>query len=165
MKKSGGTYTPKNDTCGMDVVTTDQASHTVGSGGSPMGIPVAEEGHQPLVDLEAIGQLKALIGQDGMDELLEILFETTPQHLAGLYEAVQKSDRKTLHSISHVMKSSSGTLGLVALFDQCKALSGMSRQMSMVEAQHRVDAIEEIYGRTATFLLQNCFGQKEEGSE
>ncbi len=163
MKNIDGTYTPKDDTCGMDVATTDQSSYTVGSGDPPAGVPVVEDEHQSLVDLEAIGQLKALIGQEGMDELLEILFESTPQHLAGLYEAVQKSDRKTLYSISHVMKSSSGTLGLVALFDQCKTLSGMSRKMSMIEAQHRVDAVEETYGRTATFLLQNCFGQKEEG--
>ncbi len=93
--------------------------------------------------------------------MLEILFEDIPQYLAGLYEAARKSDRKALHYISHVMKSSSGTLGLTALSDQCKALSDVSSQMPLVEARYRIDAIEDTYGRTVAFLLRNCFGQKE----
>ncbi len=121
----------------------------------------AKAGERPLlVDLTAVGKLRARIGQGGLDELLEILFEDFPQHLFNLYAAAEKHDRKGLRRIAHTMQSSSGTLGLTALADQCRALSEASHRIALAEMRYRVAAIEDAYGRTAAFLLRSCFKKK-----
>jgi len=159
MKNTGEAHGCKEDIYGMDAAATDQAISTADNGGAPMDIPVGEDDCQSLIDFEVVGQLRMRIGQEGVNELLEMMLEHIPQHLAGLHEAVQNGDRKAMCAISHTLKSSSGTLGLTALFDQCKALSEVSHQMPIIEAKYRVDTIEDVYRRTAAFLRQKHFGK------
>lgn len=112
---------------------------------------------QSLIDLEVIQQLEARIGQAGIDELLDILFEETPQQLRRLLEAADREDRKTIHLLAHVMKSSSGTLGLKTLANQCKTLSDICHNMPLVEARFRAESIQDIYNKTATILQQKLY--------
>lgn len=134
-------------------IETDKFSTTV------TNMPIGGKEQQSLVDMETINKLISRIGQEGVDELLAILFDDLPQYLVRLHEAGKKGDRKTLHAISHILKSSCGTLGLTALSSQCKSLSEVSGKMPLVEAEYRVTSIEDIYIRTATFLRRNCIGK------
>ncbi|MCF6282388.1 MAG: Hpt domain-containing protein [Candidatus Polarisedimenticolaceae bacterium] len=129
-------------------------------GATVTNMPTGEKEHQSLVDMETINKLIARIGQEGVDELLAILFDDLPQYLVGLHEAVKKGDRKTLHTISHILKSSCGALGLTALSSQCKSLSEVNAKMPLVEAEYRVTSIEDIYIQTAAFLRRNCVGKR-----
>ena len=165
MENTHGVDMLREDAHDKGVAAEDPSTSLNDSGGTLLAD--AGAGLQSLVDPDAIGRLKARIRQEGVDELLGILFEDIPQRLTALNEAAGKSDRKALYSISHILKSSSGTLGLIALYDQCKALSDVCHRMPMIEAQYRVESIEEVYRQTAALLYQNYFsqGQKERDSK
>jgi HPt (histidine-containing phosphotransfer) domain-containing protein len=80
---------------------------------------------RPVVDLEALEQFRATIGERGAYVVREIIIsylDDTPTLLASMCAAAVRGDRHVLRSGAHRLKSSSAAVKALALAELCNAL-------------------------------------------
>ena len=77
------------------------------------------------VNIECIQSIKKLqhdTGQDLLKALTDVYFVQGPEALAKMTAALEKGDFETLKREAHSLKSSSGTLGIMRVFEICKSI-------------------------------------------
>lgn len=77
--------------------------------------------------------------------LLEIYVEDTPQLLNQMREAITQNNSDTLGAAAHRLKSSSATLGSVALAQLCQQLELMSQQNNLTDIKTIFPRVEREY--------------------
>lgn len=87
---------------------------------------------QPIIDPEAIENLRMLGDEDGDDsflrEVIEIFVSDTPVRLAELGSSLAASDQTTFTRAAHSIKGSSSNVGAVQLCALAKQLENDSRE-------------------------------------
>jgi CheY-like chemotaxis protein len=84
----------------------------------------------PAVDPQSLATLRELPGDDGeniLQELVGILFESGPLALRDLGAALSRGDARGVALIAHTLKSSCGQFGATRLQEQCDSLERAGR--------------------------------------
>ncbi|NJO71559.1 MAG: response regulator, partial [Oscillatoriales cyanobacterium RM1_1_9] len=92
--------------------------------------------------------LQSLQDIDALEEAILAYLETAPELLQQIKVAITALDLEALKEATHSLKSISGTLGAMALFDYCQSLEAIARAASTPEMLDREDS-DRIYHQIA----------------
>lgn len=130
-----------------------------GSNGTALGSKIAREhpaaGRDNTLDVAVLDQLRGLerrVGRSILPGLFEVLREHVPSGCADLRRAIATSDIKTLRRVSHNLKSSSRSLGLLRLSAACAELELRMASGPVAGAETLVAAIETEFELAASEL-------------
>jgi len=104
------------------------------------------------LDHESMDGLRQL-GQDVLDDMIDLYLEDTPPRLAALHAAVVVGDARQVREVAHTVKGSSANFGANLLADLCRLLEQHARQGDLTTAKTAISAIETEYDRVRTALL------------
>ena len=93
------------------------------------------------LDLATLNELKEML-EEGLEELLDVYLDDTPRQLALLRTAVDGNDIPTIDSIAHILKGSSGNLGISGVYQRCAALEQEAKSGAVADAAGSLYAIE-----------------------
>lgn len=102
----------------------------------------------PVVDPEAIENLRALSPDDGdvfLKEILAIFIEDTPIRISDLHKSLDKNDLETFIRAAHSIKGSSSNVGAMQLRAISESLEHHARKNGLVNAQPHIAQIEAAY--------------------
>ncbi len=84
---------------------------------------------QTAMDASAFSEMKELMG-DTFKEVLNLCIQTLPEQLSAIEEAIESKNADALFNISHMMKSSSGSIGAFGLAEKAEAIELIARDGS-----------------------------------
>ncbi len=109
----------------------------------------------PILDQEAIENLRSLGDEEGDDsflrEVIEIFVSDTPVRLNELRTSHAAGDQTTFTRAAHSIKGSSSNVGAARLFELAKQLEADSRE-SLAGLDTRVDALEASFAEARVAL-------------
>ena len=91
---------------------------------------VAAQATAPAVDPQSLATLRELPGENGenlLQELVQIFFQSGPQALEEIQAALTRSDAPAVAFTAHTLKSSCGQFGAARLQEYCAALEKAGR--------------------------------------
>lgn len=100
---------------------------------------------QELIDQKSYENLKQMVGDDFIDELLETYFEDSPRLIAEMRQALSEADASTFQRAAHSLKSSSANFGALTLADQARQLEYLGREGNLDGASGKLDELEATY--------------------
>lgn len=109
----------------------------------------------PIIDLEAIANLRALSPDDGdefLKEILNIFIDDTPLRIAELHTNLASSDAAGFVRAAHSIKGSSSNVGASELRGLAERLEQQSRQQGLAGVEGQVAGIEAAFGRAKEAL-------------
>lgn len=104
----------------------------------------------PVVDLEAIANLRALSPDDGdsfLKEILNIFFDDTPERIAELHGNRASGNAAAFVRAAHSIKGSSSNVGASELRAIAERLEHHARQNGLVEVDGLIAELEAAFGR------------------
>ena len=104
----------------------------------------------PLIDPEAIENLRALSPDDGdvfLKEILTIFLEDTPARIAELHHYRTAGNAAAFMRAAHSIKGSSSNVGASELRAMAEQLEHHSRQQGVADVDEQVAALEAAYSR------------------
>jgi len=103
-----------------------------------------------------VDQLFEAVGSDpaSLDELADAYLADAPDHLAAARAAVSAGSPDDLIRPAHTLKSSSATLGALALAALARELELAAREGSLEGAAGRIEAADAEFARVATRLAE-----------
>ena len=106
------------------------------------------------LDPEVFGQLKQADGGTGgfLIALIDKFLEEAPKRLAGLSEAVDRSDKEGLVKAAHSLKGSCATLGAQEMSRMCAGMEECGKAGRMTETGLRLASIQEEFARVRKAL-------------
>lgn len=102
----------------------------------------------PVIDMEAIENLRALSPGDGdvfLKEIIDIFVEDTPQRIAELRASRQSGDTEAFVRSAHSIKGSSSNVGAARLRDVAATLEAQGRSSGMDGAEPLVARLEAAF--------------------
>ncbi|MBI1731019.1 Hpt domain-containing protein [Candidatus Acetothermia bacterium] len=89
------------------------------------------------IDLKLFNELKEMVGQDFMGELIDTFLDEAPQLISALQNGLLQNDREIFYRSAHSLKSNAASFGAQLLAEQAKALEllGRSNQLDQVGDQ------------------------------
>jgi HPt (histidine-containing phosphotransfer) domain-containing protein len=96
-------------------------------------------------DTDALGQLRATLGEAATAEIVETFLAEGPQLFSALHLAVERGDADGLRRAAHTLKSNAATFGAATLAELCRELetigeagtvSGASELLARADAEH-----------------------------
>ncbi len=102
----------------------------------------------PTLADHALAQLRALRRPGRPDPVAKILtsfLESSARHVSVIQEAVIHQDAKALFQAAHALKSSSATIGALALSDFLRDLEQMGRQDKVLKSQVKMAELDALY--------------------
>ncbi|MFA6959770.1 MAG: Hpt domain-containing protein [Opitutaceae bacterium] len=109
----------------------------------------------PIIDLEAIENLRALSPDDGdvfLKEILGIFIEDTPVRIAELHAHRTSGDATAFARAAHSIKGSSSNVGASELRSIAEKLEHHSRQHGIEGSDEQVAELEAAFKRASTSL-------------
>ena len=103
-------------------------------------MPEVEENNQAIIDRNMIDTIINFLGPDGRQSMMEVVVlfrQNIPELIAQLESSLTSLDVQTLQRVAHSIKSSSASLGAVALSDQARFLEEGIRK-----SQEGTDGVE-----------------------
>jgi len=102
------------------------------------------------IDQKALGRLLEVIGGDSEDlkELVDEFEQTTPDLIATMRMAAEKSDMTAIRIAAHSLKSNARDMGAMRLAELCEALEHAAREGAIDAPGDRVEVIETELTRT-----------------
>ena len=97
----------------------------------------------PLLNTKILQSLREI---DALEEVIEIYFDNVPTLLASIHEAIDSQDAPALRNAAHSLKSTSGTVGAMTLFELCQKLETMGRNGTTTDAPALIEEVEREYG-------------------
>lgn len=96
---------------------------------------------------EAVAQLRADLGDEIALELVGLFLTNTPDLLAAMRAGVATGDTRAIGRAAHELKSTSATVGALALRDRCVELEALARgTATAAELSGPVELAEASYG-------------------
>jgi len=93
---------------------------------------------QAVLEIDALQALREMFGEDVADsvlvEVLDSYLEDAPKQLQALRAAGETGNTAALGMVAHTLKSTSATLGAIALSHLCNDLEAMVRAGDTTEA-------------------------------
>ncbi len=106
----------------------------------------------PPLDRDSMEGLRQL-GQDVLDDMIDLYLEDTPPRLAALHAAVAVGDAGRVRDLAHTVKGSSANFGAGELADLCRMLEQQARDGDLTAAKVAISAIVVEYERVRAALL------------
>ena len=119
--------------------------------------PLPERTLPPAVDQQVLDSICELLGGDRqmlLDEVVGSYLEDSPQLIQTMQNASLTGDTTTWYRAAHTLKSSSATLGAIALSELCKQLETTCQNHQLSEASLLTVQIEREYERVLAELQQ-----------
>ena len=107
----------------------------------------------PVLDMATFEMLKTMLAEE-FESLLQEFLEETPGKLAELRQAVAVVDAQAVSRIAHVIKGTSGNLGISALSACCEALEADARNGYLDEAGQQLAQTEAEFARAREALTE-----------
>ncbi|NEP43727.1 MAG: Hpt domain-containing protein, partial [Okeania sp. SIO2H7] len=86
---------------------------------------VKDSDDPPILEAKVIENLREV---EALDEAAKLYLEAAPERLENIRIALAKPDAPELRSSAHSLKSISGTLGAIALYNICQELENIGRR-------------------------------------
>jgi PAS domain S-box-containing protein len=107
----------------------------VGANGGDLGFDAAA----------ALENLRELVGDDFVDEVIDAFFADAPTLLATLRRSLDEQDADELRRAAHTLKSNGSTLGAQGFSELCRELEQRAKNGQLAGASELVDRIEQAY--------------------
>ena len=107
--------------------------------------------NQAPIDELIFKDLKEMVGEDFIGELIDTFLEDAPKLIQDLQHSLAKRDIETFRRSAHSLKSNSATFG-------AKNLSEQAKELEMLAREQRLDAVGE-----KITVLQKEYAGVEEG--
>ncbi|MEB3337140.1 MAG: response regulator, partial [Leptolyngbyaceae bacterium] len=107
------------------------------------------------VDSKLLATLMKLDGEYSAEILAEVIdsyLDDAPQQLKTIATAAEKGNARVLRQAAHTLKSTSATLGAIALANLCKELEAMARNDNLENSVHYSQQVDAEYQRVKTTL-------------
>jgi signal transduction histidine kinase/DNA-binding NarL/FixJ family response regulator/HPt (histidine-containing phosphotransfer) domain-containing protein/HAMP domain-containing protein len=101
--------------------------------------------HLVMFDPEPIDQLREMLGQDLVVELIDEFESSSIDSLNGMIRAVEAGDAKTSQREVHGLKSAAATLGLMRMAGLCQAFEAECRDGDLSDAAAAIAGLQENY--------------------
>jgi histidine phosphotransfer protein HptB len=111
---------------------------------------------QSVIDLPTFEALKANMGADFINELVQAYFDETPQLLAKLQQALSAKDCEAFRQAAHSIKSTSNSFGALEFGVQAKELEMMGREARLDGAPEKVKVLMSNYKTIHQALTELC---------
>ena len=98
-----------------------------------------------LIDQKTFAELRRMVGEDFIQELLETYFESSPQLIAEMQAALASGDAEAFQRAAHSMKSNSASFGALDLAAQARALEALGRDRNLNGAALQLDTLAASY--------------------
>ena len=111
----------------------------------------------PTLDLSVLQRFVEQLGDDGWDvvrEIIDVFLQDVPKMLAELRGAADASDARTVDRSAHTLKSSSASLGGLAMARLCADLEARAHGGSLDGAVESVERIGHEYERLRDALSE-----------
>lgn len=109
----------------------------------------------PIVDPEAIANLRALSPDDGdafLKEILAIFIDDTPVRLAELHSKRAAGDASSFVRAAHSIKGSASNVGASELRALAEKLEHQAKQNGLADVEAQIVAIEAAFARVKVEL-------------
>jgi HPt (histidine-containing phosphotransfer) domain-containing protein len=107
---------------------------------------------EAVIDQTTYDDLKKLVGEDYIGELVETFFEETPLLLVEMRLALDDGDSEAFCRSAHSLKSNSASFGATQLASLARDLEYMGRDSQLDEAGPKVPQLEAAYEQAAEAL-------------
>ncbi len=91
--------------------------------------------------------LQGLREVEALEEVIEIYFDTAPELLEAIVNAIANTDAEALQPAAHSLKSISGTLGAFGLSEYCQKLETLARQCNQTQNPLSQSETQKIYAQ------------------
>ncbi len=121
------------------------------------GVEVDAVDGDGVLDSRALENIRKLqqAGQPSiLNKVIELYFETAPDLMVRVREAVKAGDAEGLSRVAHTLKSSSANLGAVELAQRCKELEMQAKSGELAGAEDRLALMEDLLSRVLSALEQ-----------
>ncbi len=105
-----------------------------------------------LIDRKTFDDLKKMVGEDFIGELVDTYFEDSPLLMAELHKALDEGDAGAFRRAAHSLKSNSASLGASSLAAMAKELEDRGRDGQLEAAEPKVRELETAYEKAAEEL-------------
>jgi HPt (histidine-containing phosphotransfer) domain-containing protein len=113
--------------------------------------------NSPIIDSEAIANLRALSPDDGdafLREIVAIFMDDTPKRIAELHACRASGDAATFTRAAHSIKGSSSNLGATELRGVAETLEHKSRETGLADVDSLLTALEAAFARAKEELVK-----------
>ncbi len=116
--------------------------------------PEGERG-EGLLDQKALGMIRQVQGAGSsgiLQRIIRIYLSDSPKHLQELRDGLAAGDAVRVHRAAHTLKSSSATLGAMALAELGKEMESRGREGRLEDVAELLGRIEEAYAKACVAL-------------
>ena len=99
----------------------------------------------PAVDKATFDELKAMSGEDFINELIETFLDDAPKLIDELKSALEANNADTFRRAAHSMKSNAATFGASQLATLAKELEMLGKENKLHETGDRLGTLEEAF--------------------
>ena len=104
------------------------------------------------IDKAKLDELREILEDDGLQELIADFFEICHSDLQSLKQASQGDATEDIFRISHGLKSSSGNLGFIKMSELCRNLETQARTNEIINADQQAQSILEEFNHLKELL-------------
>lgn len=107
------------------------------------------------IDPKVLESFRDMVGENAdivLAEMIECYLDDAPKLVRAIAQAVHQKDAQKLRQASHTLKSSSATIGAIALSHLCQQMEVMSRIGNIEYALNNLPELEAEYERVKTAL-------------
>jgi HPt (histidine-containing phosphotransfer) domain-containing protein len=95
------------------------------------------------LDMDTFEELKAISGDDFINELVDTYLDDAPKLLQDMKKALQAGDADSFRRAAHSLKSNSATFGAMRLSGLAKELEMLGKEGKLDEARPRMQPLEQ----------------------
>ena len=107
-----------------------------------------------MIDQKTFDELRQMVGEGFIHELLETFFESCPQLIAEMQAALVVGDADAFQRAAHSMKSNSASFGAFELAAQARLLETMGRERRQDGAGQLLAELETTYSQVESELKE-----------
>ena len=107
---------------------------------------------ESVINQATFDELKEMVGEDFIGELVETFFEEAPAQLEEMHRALDAGDAPSFRRSAHSMKSNSATFGATQLASLSRDLEYLARDGQLDQARRKMPDLEATYGQAVLAL-------------
>lgn len=108
--------------------------------------------NEAIIDQATFADLKDLVGDDFISELLATFFEEAPDMLAAMDQTLLNGDAETFRRSAHSLKSNAASFGAMQLVSLAREMEYLGRDGRLEEARAKLPQVEIAYQQAVEAL-------------
>ena len=109
-------------------------------------------GYDESIDENKLEELRGILEEDGLQELITDFFELARFDIDKLESAARQEINEDIFRASHGLKSSSGNLGFIKLSEMCRHLESQARNNNVTDANQQTQSILDEFNHLKEIL-------------